>query len=140
MNAYTYEELFVGQEVRFRGAVTPEDMERFRLLTGDDNPLHRDREFARSRGMEDRVVYGMLTAGFLSTAAGMYLPGENSLIHQVEVKFLRPLLLEHSGALDIHARVTDKDDRFRRITLKVTITDSRGEKVLRAVMQVGVTQ
>ena len=47
MNAYTFEELEVGQEERFSRTVTPEMEGAFRAITGDGNPLHWDDGFAR---------------------------------------------------------------------------------------------
>ncbi|NBK19420.1 MULTISPECIES: MaoC/PaaZ C-terminal domain-containing protein [unclassified Anaerotruncus] len=140
MNTFTYDEITVGQKIRFHAAVTPEQMEQFRELTGDHNPLHTDAEFARRKGHPDRVVYGMLTASFLSTVAGMYLPGERSLIHEVQLKFVKPLLLSSSNDLRIIAEVIEKHDLFRRLTLKVSVEDAQGVKVLRAVMKVGVSE
>ncbi len=139
MNRFTFEDISVGQEIRFPASLDELRMEQFRSITGDENPLHTDEDFARSKGQDGRVVYGMLTASFLSTVAGMYLPGERSLIHEVEVKFLKPLLLCNSEALEVAAKVTEKHDVFRRITIKVTISDAKGEKVLRGTMKVGVT-
>ncbi|MBQ9091319.1 MAG: hypothetical protein IJY52_03500, partial [Anaerotignum sp.] len=47
----------------------------FLAITGDINPLHNDQEFAQKQGHPDKVAFGMLTASFLSTLAGVYLPG-----------------------------------------------------------------
>ena len=41
-------------------------VQRFITLTGDRNPLHSDREFARRSMYRDKVVHGMLPIGFLS--------------------------------------------------------------------------
>ena len=138
MNRLTYEEIEIGREVRFPVSLQEASMAWFREITGDENPLHCDEAYARAQGMEGRVVYGMLTASFLSTVAGMYLPGERSLIHEVELKFPKPLLLSESGMLEVTAKVTDKHDVFRRLTLKVAVTNEKGEKVLRGTMKVGV--
>lgn len=140
MNTFTYDEIAVGQKITFQAGITPEHMELFRAITGDQNPLHTDPAFARSKGHPDRVVYGMLTASFLSTVAGMYLPGERSLIHEVNVKFVKPLLLSSSNDLRVTAEVIEKHDLFRRLTLKVSVVDTKGVKVLRAVMKVGVSE
>lgn len=40
MNTYTYEEIAIGQKESFTAALTAEQMEQFRQITGDDNPLH----------------------------------------------------------------------------------------------------
>jgi len=67
----------------------------FRVITGDDNPLHRDDEFAREIGggkFRSHASFGMLTASLYSTIAGMYLPGKYSLIHSFdEISFLKPV-------------------------------------------------
>ena len=137
MNTYTYEEIEVGHKESFRVTVTEADMDKFREITGDVNPLHRDVEYAKEHGHRDRVVFGMLTASYLSTLAGVYLPGERSLIHSVKTKF--------SGAvypgdeLTIEGSVTEKNDTFELIIVKVVIRNQDGAKVLKAEMQIGVT-
>lgn len=151
MNTYTYEEIAIGQKESFTAALTAEQMEQFRQITGDDNPLHIGVAVIEStpgggghlsarRGYSDRVVYGMLTASFLSTVAGMYLPGMHSLIHEVELKFVKPLLLCNADHLTITAVVTEKNDTFERIVVKVRIDDSSGTEVLRGKMKIGVSK
>lgn len=80
MNEYTYEQIEIGTKESFEVSVTEEMLESFKKITGDINPLHNDAEYARSMKYEDRVVYGMLTASFLSTLAGVYLPGKRVLL------------------------------------------------------------
>jgi 3-hydroxybutyryl-CoA dehydratase len=48
--------------------VTREDIEAFIRLTGDDNRLHTDDEFARSQGFEGRIAHGALV---VSLAIGL---------------------------------------------------------------------
>lgn len=136
MNHYSYEELSVGMTESFQAAVEPEMMDMFRRITGDDNPLHSDEAFARSMGYPGRVAYGMLTASFLSTLAGVYLPGENSLILETDVKFARAVF--PGDRLTVKGTVKEKNDTFSFIVLKVEITNQDGEKVVRGTMKVGV--
>ena len=137
MNTYTYEQIEVGHKESFKVTVTEADMDKFRNITGDVNPLHRDTEYAKEHGHRDRVVFGMLTASYLSTLAGVYLPGERSLIHSVKTKF--------SGAvypgdeLTVEGTVTEKNDTFELIIVKVIIRNQEGTKVVKAEMQIGVT-
>jgi acyl dehydratase len=145
MNSYAYDEISVGHEERFRTAITPEHMRMFREISGDDNPLHNDGEYARANGYPDRVAFGMLTASFLSTLAGVYLPGENCLIHEIDVKFVKPVVIygckNNNGGgylVDVVGTVTEKHDLFRRLTVKARIKNESGEDVLRATMKVGV--
>lgn len=136
MNHYTYEEIRVGQEASFSAAITEEMMQSFRKITGDENPLHKDTKYAKEKGYSNNVCYGMLTASFLSTVAGVYLPGERSLIHRVETDFVLPALL--GDELTITAKVQKKMDAFRAIVLHVTIVNRNGAEVCRAKMRVGV--
>ena len=77
----------------------------------------------------------MLTAAFLSTLAGMYLPGEKSIIRSTEVKFMKPVY--PGDTLTVSGEVAEKNDDYRVIRLKVMIRNDAGEKVLRGAMQVG---
>ncbi len=136
MNRYRFEEIEIGMEESFEVRVTSEMMGLFFALTGDSNPLHTDEEFARKKGYASCVSYGMLTASFLSTLAGVYMPGERSLIHSVETKFVKPVFPE--DVLKICGEVMEKNELFSTIKLKVTVTNQNHEKVLRGTMQIGV--
>ena len=143
MNRYTFEEIKIGMEDGFAVTITEEMMGNFRSLTGDVNPLHCDDGFAKEKGFDGKVAYGMLTASFLSTMAGVYLPGERSLIQSVEVKFSKPVF--PGDTISFSGKVSEKNETFQFLTLKVTgtVTNSekeerKGTKVLKAVMQIGV--
>lgn len=136
MNTYSYEEITVGQKEQFEVTITEKMLEHFLAITGDINPLHNDQEFAQKQGHPDKVAFGMLTASFLSTLAGVYLPGRYSLIHEVEVKFAKPVYA--GDTLQVSGTVAEKNDTFRLFWMKVTITNQKGEKVLRGKMRVGV--
>lgn len=138
MNNYSFEDIKVGMEESFTISVTPEMMENFKQITGDVNPLHMDAAFAKEKGYLDKVAYGMLTASFLSTLAGVYLPGEKSLIHSVETKFVKPV---YSGdILTVSGKVTELQEVFSVFTMKVEIHNQNGEKVLRGKMKIGVLE
>ena len=136
MNEYFYEDLEVGKKESFKVTVTEQMLDSFRAITGDDNPLHCDEKFAKSEGYDGRVAYGMLTASFLSTLAGVYLPGRYSLIQSVEIKFAKPVYI--GDELTVSGEITEKNDTYGLIFLKVTITEGSGKKVCRGKMQIGV--
>ncbi len=136
MNEYRYEEIDIGQRESFSVTVTEEMMSSFCAITGDINPLHNDEDYAVSKGHPGKVVYGMLTASLLSTLAGVYLPGKNSLIHEVKIKFSKPVYI--GDTLTVEGIVEEKHDVYSLIILKVLIRNQNGDKVLKATMQVGV--
>lgn len=136
MNHYSFCDIYVGMEQSFEVTVTEKMMAQFYEITGDHNPLHCDKEFATKRGYSSCVAYGMLTSSFLSTLAGVYLPGEKSLIHSVETKFVKPVF--PGDTLLIKGSVTEKNDHFPVFIMKVVITNQKHEKVLRGTMKIGV--
>lgn len=136
MNLYTYEMISVGMEESFQVQITEEMMHHFLAITGDVNPLHADIEYAKEKNYPSRVVYGMLTASFMSTLAGVYLPGKYSLIHSIEVKFTKPVFI--GDTLTINGIIHERNDLFRLFTMKVTITNQDNVKVSRGTMKVGI--
>ncbi|MBR2530994.1 MAG: MaoC family dehydratase [Lachnospiraceae bacterium] len=137
MNDLSYEEIEVGHKESFSVTVTEEMMDKFLAITGDVNPLHNDEDYARSAGHPGRVVYGMLSASLLSTLAGVYLPGKRSLIHEVKIKFAKPVYI--GDTLTVEGTVEEKHDVYSLLVLKVTVRNQSGDKVCRAKMQVGVS-
>lgn len=138
MNEYTFAEISPGMKASFEKEITLEMENGFREISGDDNPLHRDDEFAREAGggkFPGHAVFGMLTASFYSTMAGMYLPGKYSLIHSFdEISFLKPVFV--GDKLTITGEVTGKEETLNLIHLKVTIRNQNNKLVSRARMKI----
>lgn len=136
MNHFKYNDLFVGQKEEFIAEVTQEKMEMFYALTSDDNPLHRNEQFAKQHGYKACVVYGMLTSSFLSTFAGVYLPGEFCLIQSVESKFTKPVYI--GDRLTISGVISELHDSVQQAVIKVKIANQNQELVCKAKIKVGV--
>lgn len=138
MNEYTLSEIQVGMKASFQREITLDMENRFREISGDENPLHQDDAFAGeiSGGkFQSHVAFGMLTASLYSTIAGMYLPGKYSLIHSLEeLSFMKPVFV--GDVLTVSAEVVDKDEALRLIRLKVTIKNQDNKSVSRAKMKV----
>ena len=142
MNEYTFDEIEVGMSASFKKLITKEMEDSFRVITGDENPLHKDDEFASvvSGGrFKCHVVFGMLTASFYSTVAGLYLPGKYSLIHSFdEISCMKPVFI--GDELTVNAEVIDKDEALKMIRLQVIIENQENKKVSKAKMKILVTK
>lgn len=136
MNSYHYDEINIGDSASFSVTITSSMMDQFLSITDDQNPLHCDDGYAQQNGYPGRVVYGMLTSSFYSTLAGVYLPGERSLLQSVETKMLLPVFV--GDTLTVTGKVHEKHDLFQLLILKSAITNQKGEKVSKATIQVGV--
>ena len=137
MNEYTYSDIQTGLSESFSAQITKDMEDSFRSITGDENPLHKDDDFARSVSQKysGHVSFGMLTASFYSTLAGMYIPGKYSLIHSLEdIKFLKPVYA--GDTLTVTGTVEDKNDALKLIMVKALIKNQDGEKVSSAKIKI----
>ena len=138
MNEYTIEEIQVCMSASFKKLITKEMEDSFRVITGDENPLHKEDDFAleiSGGNFKGHAAFGMLTASFYSTVAGMYLPGKYSLIHSFdEISFMKPVFV--GDELTVNAEVIDKDEALKMIRLKIIIKNQDNKKVSRAKMKV----
>ncbi len=137
LNEYKFKDIKIGLEAEFKANITEEMVATFCKMTGDINPLHNDLEYAKSKGYQEKVVYGMLTSTFLSTLAGVYLPGKYSLIHSVEILFKKPVFISDSP-LTIRGKIIEINEIFKQFTIGFTILNNKGIKVSRGTMKVGI--
>ena len=135
MNHYRINDLKIGMKESFSKKVTAEMMEAFYEITGDENPLHRDENFARQKGYSDRVVYGMLTSSFVSTLAGVYLPGELSVIQGVELKMRKPVYID--DILTITGEIKDIHESVAQVETAITIVNQHDEAVCKGKLKTG---
>ena len=139
MNEYKYDEIQVGLKESFCVHITKEMEDSFRTITGDMNPLHIQDDFARASGdgkFPGHVTFGMMTASFYSTLAGVYIPGKYSLIHSVDLKFLKPVFAGND--LTVTGEVVEKVDALKLIQVKCKIVNEKNEAVSKAGMKIVV--
>jgi len=74
-----FETIKVGDKAELTHTITLSDIEKFVDLTGDDNKLHVDEDYARKTTFKKPVAHGMLGASFISTVIGTKLPGDGAL-------------------------------------------------------------
>ncbi|HOW43081.1 MAG TPA: MaoC/PaaZ C-terminal domain-containing protein [Candidatus Omnitrophota bacterium] len=136
MRSYLFEDLSVGMSGTFEVTVTQKAMDSFTTVCGDVNPLHTCAEYAQRCGYKAQVVYGFLTASFLSTLVGVYLPGEHSLLQSAKIEFARPVFV--GDKLTVSGEITHCNEALRCVEIKARILNGRKECVCRAVLQVGL--
>jgi 3-oxoacyl-[acyl-carrier protein] reductase len=124
-----FDALKVGDCQQLTRTITEDDIRRFVDLTGDDNPLHVDRNFANETPFKDIVVHGMLGASFISTVIGTRLPGPGALWISQNLDFLLPVRL--GDVLTVSCSVVQKHERDRLLELDTKIVNQHGQVVLR---------
>jgi len=134
----TYEEINIGDKESLRHVITSTDIDKFVDLTGDDNKLHVDSEFARTTTFKKPVVHGMLGASFISTLIGTKLPGDGALWFSQTLEFLLPVRV--GDQLTINAEVVKKNDKDRIIELNIEIRNQDKQIVTKGVSKVKVVE
>ncbi len=69
------------------------DVRSFAEISGDENPVHLDDEYAAQTQFKKRLVHGMLTAGLISGVLGTKLPGEGSIYLSQSINFRAPVFI-----------------------------------------------
>ncbi|MDB5964003.1 MAG: MaoC domain protein dehydratase [Polaromonas sp.] len=123
-----FEAIQVGERRSLTKTITEADVRRFVEMTGDDNPLHVDADYARGTPFKDVVVHGMLGASFISTVIGTRLPGPGALWVSQQMEFLLPVRL--GDALTVSCEVLKKHEGERLLELETVIVNQHGQRVL----------
>ena len=85
------EPLGPGDRASIDHTFTAADVEAFARLSGDDNPIHLDRDAARSAGFDREVVHGVLVTSLISRLLGTRLPGPGTILLGQQLRYLRPV-------------------------------------------------
>lgn len=136
MNEYLFSQLKVGIKHSFEAEVDEVKMQKFLEISDDNNPMHIDHIFAKSNGMKDRIVYGLLTSSFYSTLVGVHLPGKFALLHSIDIQFSKPVFI--GDKLTITGEIFKINKMFRQIELKAYILNQKNEKISRAKIKIGL--
>jgi len=127
MSSYPYDEIQIGQAASVTKTISEFDIYAFAGVTGDFNPAHINAPYAEGTFFKTRIAHGMLTASFVSTVLGMYLPGTGTIFISNTANFLAPV---HIGdTITTTCEVIEKLDKGR-VRLKSTVTNQNGEVVL----------
>ncbi|MCB2203169.1 SDR family oxidoreductase [bacterium] len=131
-----FADIQIGDKEKVRHRITTDDITRFAALTGDDNKLHIDKQFAAATQFMKPIAHGMLGAAFISTLIGTKLPGDGALWHRQTLEFVRPVY--EGDAITVTATVTSKKKRTKTIVLDVIIRNHRRQVVTRGEAHVKV--
>lgn len=121
----------MNQSCSFDTDVTAQDVETYARLTGDRNPLHTSADYARTTEYGRPIAHGGLLVGLVSRVLGMHIPGEQSLILSMSVRFPRPLF--YPARVHVSGELTQFTAERGTGAVRVAITDTaKGGAVLEA--------
>lgn len=127
---------FFEKEYQHQFVVTQAVYDAFQQGSGDQNPLHTNQEFAKSKGFPECVMYGNILNGFVSYFIGMMLPTPDVIIHSQDIAYKNPVFL--NDQLDFTATVEDISEAVRTIIFKYVFRNQQGKVVAKGHVQIGV--
>jgi 3-hydroxybutyryl-CoA dehydratase len=83
--------LQVGTSAERIRTVTDADIRAFAAISGDDNPVHLDDDYAARSIFKGRVAHGMLAGALISALLGTELPGPGAVYLSQKLEFKRPI-------------------------------------------------
>ena len=86
------EDLEIGMSRTLERKITQNDILLFSKVSGDENPVHLDEEYAQQTIFGRRIAHGMLTASLISAVIAEQLPGHGTVYIKQTLKFVRPVL------------------------------------------------
>lgn len=109
------EDLAVGMTAVYAKTVSEADIVLFAGISGDNNPVHLNHEFAIGTKFAGPIAHGMLTASFISTVIGMKLPGPGCIYVGQSLRFKAPV--RAGETVVARATVTELNVAKRRCVL-----------------------
>ena len=135
LHGYYFEDLQLGMTAVHGKTLTDADVLMFTGVSGDTNPLHQNREFARHTQFGEPIVHGLLTASLISTLIGTRLPGPGCIYMDQSLKFTVPVRVGDTVIAKVEIIGLDNDRPYVVLDTKCLVD---GEVVLKGQAKVKV--
>ena len=123
----TFDKPFIVSSEIYRG---------FIKLFKDENPLHTDEQFAKTKGFKGRVMHGNILHGFISYFIGECLPVKNVIIHSQEIEFKNAVYL--NDELQFKAVITGIYESVNAVEFKYCFKNAASNIVAKGKIQIGL--
>ena len=87
------DEIQIDMRATYSHTVTDADVKSFAELSGDNNPLHLNDEFATNSKFGARIAHGMYLASFFPALMGNQITGPGSVYVSQNLRFKKPVYL-----------------------------------------------
>jgi 3-hydroxybutyryl-CoA dehydratase len=119
LHGYYLEDLEIGMSASTEKTISAADVTTFAQISGDDNPIHVDEEYAKNSAFGKRIVHGMFSAALISAVAGTKLPGYGGVYLTQELKFRKPIFIDDTVVTKL--TIEDINQRRGRVTMKTEV-------------------
>ena len=124
LHGFFIEDLQLDQTDKIERKITEKDIDNFAKLTGDNNPVHTNLNFAKKTIFKQKVAHGFLSASLISTLIATKLPGPGSIYLSQNLKFLAPVFIDDL----VRVKVTVKEIDHEKKKVKLQTECFKNEK------------
>lgn len=121
-------EMKIGDSASMSKTVSESDVYLFAGITGDFNPAHVNEAESACGIFRGRIAHGILSAGFISAAIAMKLPGPGTIYLGQELRFTKPVRI--GDTITATVTVTELQDEKNIAKLNTVCTNQRGEVII----------
>lgn len=83
-----------GQVYEEEFSFSQEEVDQFAKVSGDDNPIHIDAEYAANTSFKKPIMHGFLAGSVFSRLIGTKFPGEGTVYLKQSMAFRRPMFVD----------------------------------------------
>ena len=115
LHGFFIEDLEINQTAEYKKKIFDDDIHSFAKVSGDDNPVHTNEEFAKKTIFKRKIAHGFLTASLISTVIATKLPGPGSIYISQSLKFLAPVFI--NDTVNVIVTIIDINSGKKRVKL-----------------------
>ena len=86
--------LTLGQILTHEFIFTQAQVNSFAEVSGDNNPIHLDAEYAATTAFKKPIIHGIFSASIFSKYFGTIMPAEGTIYLKQSLEFLRPMYVD----------------------------------------------
>lgn len=111
--------------------ITETDLVLFAGISGDFNPMHVNKEYAKNTPYGKRIVHGIVSVSLIAGVLGMKLPGAGTVHVSQKVDFKKPVFIGDTltAVAEILEKFTKKDGKLRFLRIKTDVYNQNNEIV-----------
>ena len=118
-NRFTISQIKKGMKIKLRKTMTRKYFLKSIKLLNDSAPIHTSDKWARRLGMEKKIFPGLAVVSVFSKLIGMYLPGKNAVIMNIDFSFRKPVF--QNDILNYECEVHKVIKTFKLVILKLSV-------------------
>jgi 3-hydroxybutyryl-CoA dehydratase len=81
----------VNETYQYSFSFSQEQVEQFAAVTGDNNPIHLDKDYTEQSIFKQPILHGFLSGSVFSKVFGTQWPGQGCIYLRQDLHFLQPM-------------------------------------------------